>query len=80
MERPGAIRGLWEWWKLVGKRVGDIQARALLTLFYFVIFAPFALAVRRWSDPLAIKPQAQLGWRPKVERERASMEEATKQF
>ncbi len=33
-----------------------------MTIFYFVLLAPFALIVRRTSDPLAIKPGTQRGW------------------
>ena len=33
-----------------------------MTVFYFALLAPFALIVRRTSDPLAINPGAQRGW------------------
>jgi hypothetical protein len=57
------LRRVWEAWKRFGKKVGDLQARALLTIFYFVILAPFALAVRA-ADPLGIR-HASTGWRPR---------------
>ena len=53
----------------MARRIGDVQARILLSFFYFVILAPFALVLRR-SDPLAIRPGAPRGWRPR-EAERA---------
>ena len=74
------MRSLWEWWKRFGRRMGDIQARVLLFFFYFVILAPFALAVRWWSDPLAIKSSAVWGWRPKGGSEGTLLERATRQF
>src|SRR5258707_125112 len=40
------LRSFWEVWKRFGKKVGDLQARILLTLFYFVILAPFGLGMR----------------------------------
>ena len=80
LKRPSTLRNLWEWWKRFGKRIGDIQARVLLTLFYFVILGPFALAIRWWSDPLAIREGAPRGWRSKVEDEATPVKQATKQF
>ena len=74
------MRGLWERWKRVGKALGDLQARILLTLFYFVILPPFALAVRWGSDPLALKAGAPPGWHPRDDEESATLERATKQF
>ena len=56
------LRSAWAWWKRVARRIGDFQARVLLTVFYFVILGPFALVIRR-SDPLAIRPRAPRGWR-----------------
>jgi len=38
------FRRLWEGWKRVGKRVADVQSRLLLSIFYFAVLAPFALA------------------------------------
>jgi hypothetical protein len=63
-ERRSAVRRLWEGWKRVGRRIGDFQARALLTLFYFVILGPFALVIRLAFDPLALAPGAPKGWQP----------------
>lgn len=46
---------LWRRWKRIAEVIGSIQASFLLTIFYFVIVAPFALGVRLFSDPLRIK-------------------------
>lgn len=77
--KAGWSRQLWEKWKSMGKKFGDIQARVLLTLFYFVILAPFVLAVRR-NDPLAIKDGATGGWRLKGEGNGAPMQRAKRQY
>ena len=58
----GAARAVWRWWTRVARRIGDVQARILLSVFYFVILGPFALVLRR-KDPLAIRPGAPRGWR-----------------
>jgi hypothetical protein len=55
------LRRVWEGWKRFGKKVGDLQARFLLTLFYFVILTPFALAMRA-ADPLGLRRPGG-GWR-----------------
>jgi hypothetical protein len=45
-KRPRRVWKLWERWKRVAKKIGDIQARVLLILFYFIGFGPFALVLR----------------------------------
>jgi hypothetical protein len=77
---PGLLRRFWERWKRFGKRIGDIQARLLLTFFYFVLLAPFALALRRWSDPLGIKPGSAKGWHPRESGDGTPKERAGRQF
>lgn len=74
------MRRLWERCKRVLRRVGDVQARVLLSLFYFVVLGPFALAVRCWSDPLAIKAGAPRGWRERSISEAEPRDRATRQF
>lgn len=60
------MRTLWDRWKAVGRRLGDLQARLLLFLFYFLVLAPFAILLRIFSDPLGLKRTTPLGWRLKV--------------
>ena len=74
---PVVLRRLWEGWKRVGRKIGDFQARVLLTLFYFVILAPFAVVVRWRADPLGLKRGG--GWHPVVHAG-ASPERARRQF
>lgn len=74
------VRGLWEAWKRLGRRIADIQVRGILILFYFVLLAPFALAVRWTSDPLGIKAERPHGWQSMNHRESASIDEARRQF
>jgi hypothetical protein len=73
------MKKLWENWKKLAKKIGDFQARLILTVLYFVIVAPFALIVRFAADPLSIKPH-QEGWRAKTEPKGSPMERALNQF
>ena len=74
------MRKMWEGWKRVAKRIGDFQARVILTLLYFIILGPFALIVRWGADPLSLKKGAHQGWRLKVEAKDPPMKRATNQF
>lgn len=74
------MKRLWEGWKRVAKKIGDFQARVILTVLYFIIIAPFALIVRWGADPLALKKSSQKGWRLKVDAEDSPMKRAINQF
>lgn len=49
------LKQTWQAWKRIAHRIGNLQARVLLTVFYAVLVLPFGLAVRLFSDPLRIK-------------------------
>lgn len=68
----------WERWKIIGDVFGDFQARLFAVLFYFTIFAPFAIGVRLFSDPLHIR-KADTRW---IERAPvgSSLDNARQQF
>jgi hypothetical protein len=76
----GSARKLWEGWKRIARKIGDFQARALMTLFYFLILGPVAIVVRWRSDPLAMKPGTPRGWGDREEREGEPMAHARRQF
>ena len=46
------LKRLWEAWKRLAHKIGDFQARVILTIFYAVLVLPFGLAVRLFADPL----------------------------
>ena len=77
--QPGLLHRLWRGWKRIAHKIGDFQARVLLTIFYFVIVAPFALAVRLFADPLALKSTTARGWRARTPGAPA-LEQARRQF
>jgi hypothetical protein len=79
-QRTGFIGRLWEGWKRFGRKLGDFQARLLLTMFYFVIAAPFAIRVKISSDPLSLAPRTPKGWRPRVASPGSMLERARRQF
>lgn len=57
---PNLPRRLWQAWKRIVRKIGDFQARVLLTVLYAVLVLPFGLAVRVFGDPLRIrKPPSQ---------------------
>jgi hypothetical protein len=45
---------LYHRWSAFSRRMGSFQSRILLSLFYFLIVTPFALAVKIFSDPLRL--------------------------
>jgi hypothetical protein len=61
-----AVGALWARWQLLARRIADVQARLLLSTFYFVLLAPFALVARAVADPLRLSPRARRGWQPRA--------------
>lgn len=49
------LKRAWDFQKRLARRLGNFQARVLLTIFYFVLVLPFGLAVRLLADPLRTK-------------------------
>ena len=72
----------WSRWRELSQKAADVQARVLLTVFYFTLLAPFALLVRLSSDPLGTKRHAEgPAWTPRRERDRGSeLDGARRQF
>jgi len=54
------LRILWEAWKVVARKIGDLQARVIMALIYFGLVGPIALLRRLGADPLGLrrKPRA----------------------
>ena len=49
------LKRAWAAWKAFGKKVGNFQARVLLTIFYAVLMLPFGLAAHRLAIPCGSK-------------------------
>jgi len=56
------IRKIWEVWKRVGRFIGDVIGRVVLTIFYFTLLLPFGIGVRLVGDPLEIRPGIKPEW------------------
>ena len=49
------LNSAWQAWKRLSHKVGNFQARVLLTIIYATVVLPFGLMVRFFSDSLQIK-------------------------
>jgi len=49
------LKRAWQAWKRIAHKIGNFQARVLLTVFYAVLVLPFGIATRLFSDPLRIR-------------------------
>jgi len=74
------LRRLWQGWASFSKRAGDFQSRVLLSVFFFILVSPFALAVKIFSDPLRIKYRSKDSlWSPKP-KTKVDLEQFRRQF
>ncbi len=53
-------------WRAFGHFLGGLLGRVAMTIFYFTVFAPFAVGVVVFGDPLQIKTTPQSLWRPRT--------------
>ena len=65
-------------WKVIAHKIGEFQSRLILSVFYFVIFAPFALGLKMFSDPLQLRSFH--GWTARNDGEGAPEENSRRQF
>jgi hypothetical protein len=56
-----SIKRGWHAWTRLAHKIGNFQARVLLTILYGVVVLPFGLVVRWFGDPLRIK-QRPVSW------------------
>ncbi len=56
------IKIFWEKWKTFGHKVGNFQARLILSLFYFIVIFPFGMVVKYVSKPLRLEPSNTSNW------------------
>ncbi len=80
----GGLRGRsregWRRWRAVAERVGNVQARILLSIFYFSFVAPFGLWQAFVSDRLGIRRHGRpTNWIGRVTRDR-DLADARRQF
>lgn len=76
----GRTRLGWSKWRAVSKKVGDVQARVILTIFYFTFAAPFGLIRTHFNDPLEVKKRSRpLAWHSRRTRD-LTLDDARRQF
>jgi hypothetical protein len=76
----GRTRKGWGKWRAVSRKAGEVQARVILTIFYFTIAAPFGLARTFLADPLRVKRTGtKPTWLPRETRDR-TVDDARRQF
>ncbi len=55
----GGFRGRtshgWSRWRELSQKAADVQARVLLTVFYYTVMLPFGMVFGLMKDPLRIK-------------------------
>ncbi len=74
------MKKFFAYWKRVAKYAGDLQARLILTIFYFTVAAPFGIMLTLFGDPLQIRRFPEdTGWM-KRESQSTSLEDAKSQF
>jgi hypothetical protein len=49
------LKTFWAGYKRIARKIGDFQARVLLTIIYAVPVLPFGLIIRFFADSLHIK-------------------------
>ena len=49
------LKRFWAAWTRLAHKIGNFQARVLLTIIYCVVLLPIGLLVRLVADPLRIK-------------------------
>lgn len=69
----------WDQWRRIAKRIGHFQSRFLLSLMYFILVGPFALAFTLFADPLRLQRTRGAGHWLRREPSAQDMEEARRQ-
>lgn len=72
------FKRLFDRWKVIAHKIGEFQSRLILSVFYYIIFAPFALGLKLFSDPLQLKSFQ--GWLARPGVDENPTESAWRQF
>jgi len=46
---------LWQAWLIISFKIGVFNSRLILTIFYFLILAPYSLAMKPFTDFMRVK-------------------------
>ena len=69
----------WSRWKGLSKKAAELQARIVLTVFYFTVVMPFGLARTFGADPLQMKKSRPEKWLARQTRD-LRLDDARRQF
>jgi hypothetical protein len=72
------INNLWAQWKVLAHKIGGFQSRLILSVFYYVLFMPFAMGVKLFSDPLRLNSVPR--WLTRRDLDDSSTHSARRQF
>ena len=56
------LKAIWRKWLVVAHAIGRVNSHIIMMLVYFGFMTPFAIALRRFADPLRLR--AEPGWQP----------------
>jgi hypothetical protein len=73
------FKKVWSGWKNIAYKIGNFQARVILSIFYFIIVSPFAVGVKLFSNPLRLKIKTNSYWISRVFKKH-DLEGARRQF
>jgi hypothetical protein len=67
----GSARAIFSGLRRVGKRIGEAQARAVMSAFYYVVLGPVAFVGLRRRNPSSTDSTVTPGWHPALYRRAA---------
>ncbi|MEW6007340.1 MAG: hypothetical protein AB1595_04195 [bacterium] len=53
------MKKIFDKWIELAHKIGNFNARVILSIFYFVFITPFALYIKIFKDPLRLKKRNQ---------------------
>jgi hypothetical protein len=78
-EQPALWRRVVQALSRFGRRVGELQAALLLSVFYFLVVGPHALVVRLFTDSLRVGTADATGWMERRRPEQKTLAEIRRQ-
>jgi hypothetical protein len=74
------LKKLWSKWKPFAQKIGDFQARVILSVFYFIFVSPIGIIFKFADDSLRLKkPKTNSYWINRG-RTKPSLEDERRQF
>jgi hypothetical protein len=76
----GGLKRVWQSWSRFSALIGGFQSRLVLSLFFFTVFFPFAVATRLLSDPLGLKSRGKATYWLERKPVEVDLEQSRRQF